>query len=321
MLCGFARDLQDAGTNGNPVDLTLSSRAVAEHMRALGYRTGKSSVGDHLAGRCACAHRVDTTNGVKLHAAAKNLKVLTLDIENRPNVVHTWGLFNVNIGINQIIEPAGTFGVALKWYGQEPVFYSDHHHGHQEMVERTHEAMSEADIIVGFNHVGFDIPHLNREFALLGLPLPKPSGNVDLLKVARKQFRFSSNKLDFLAQQFGLGAKTSHEGHGLWVRCLNGDKDAWELMAEYAKQDVALTEALYDRLRAYIPNHPHISMWSGEEWGCPNCGNPDVSNSRNGEAHTQVQRYRAYTCSNCGANLRTTTKLINPTKTRLAKTA
>lgn len=257
--------------------------------------------------------------GSKLAKEAKNIRVLTIDIENRPNVVHTWGLFNVNIGINQIITPAGTFGVGYKWYDEKQAhFLSDHVDGHEAMIRKTHALMTEADIIIGYNHVGFDIPHLNREFALLGLPLPKPSSYVDLLKVVRKQFRFSSNKLDFIAQQFDLGSKTSHQGHGLWVACLEGDEKAWALMAKYCRQDVVLTEKLYDRLRQYIPNHPHIGTWTGDEWSCPNCGAADVSKNRQGTAHTMVQQYRQYQCK-CGAWIRGTKKLKDPTSTRISR--
>lgn len=256
---------------------------------------------------------------VKLAPAAKNLKILTIDIENRPNVVHTWGLHNVNIGINQVITPAGTFGVGYKWYHEKQAhFLSDYEDGHEAMIRKTHELMSEADILLGYNHVAFDVPHLQREFALLGLPLPKPSANVDLLKVARKQFRMTSNKLDHVAQYFGLGKKTSHEGHGLWVRCLEGDPKAWALMSKYCRQDCVLTEKLYDRLRPYIPNHPHIGAWTGDEGSCPNCGAKDVLKNRQGTAHTQVQRYRQYQCK-CGTWVRSTQKLADPTLTRISR--
>lgn len=289
----------------------LSASAAA---KLLG--VGATTIKSHRRRECLC----ETGSRKIVASVAKNLKVLTLDIENRPNVVHTWGLFNQNIGINQVIQPAGTFGVAYKWYHEsKPAFLSDFHDGHEEMVLKTHQLMSEADIICTYNGVSFDLPHLQREFVLMGLPLPKPSAQVDLLKVVRKQFRFTSNKLDFVAQQFGLGSKTSHEGHSLWIRCLNDDPDAWATMKKYAMQDVALTEKLYDRLRGYIPNHPHLGQWSGKPWSCPNCGHADISKHRTGTAHTNVQRYRAYECPKCGVHIRGNKKLLDPTETRVSR--
>ena len=304
--CKFANLTDPDGWAGT------TSREVAKDLGI-----GKSSVNDHRSGTCVCFR----SKIHKIHPkAAKHLKVLTIDVENSPNVVHTWGLYNQNIGINQIVTPATTFGVGYKWYHEDEAhFLSDHEHGHEEMVRLTHELLTEADIVIGFNQTGFDLPHLGREFVLAGLNPPAPYRQVDLLKVARKQFKFSSNKLDWLAQQFGLGAKTSHEGHTLWVKCMDGDPEAWAKMAEYCRQDVVLTEKLYDRLRSWIPNHPHISMFSGKDWGCPNCGEADVSRDIKGEAFTNTQRYPMYQCRSCGTWIRSTRKLNNSTKTRVVR--
>jgi predicted RNA-binding Zn-ribbon protein involved in translation (DUF1610 family) len=253
-------------------------------------------------------------------AAKKGLRVLTWDVENTPNIVHTWGLHNVNVGINQIVKPATTFAFAAKWYGEKEVmFHSDHTDGHEAMVLKAHELLSEADIVVGFNSVGFDNKHMAREFLLAGFAPPKPFKNVDLLRVARSQFKFTSNRLDHLAQQLGLGSKTSHQGHELWTRCMAGDERAWKLMSKYNRQDVVLTEKLYDRLRPYIPNHPHMSMLTGQEWGCPNCGHSDVSKNRQGTARANVTQYRQYQCPACGTWIRGNKKLVDPTHTRISR--
>lgn len=252
--------------------------------------------------------------------AAKNVRILTWDIENTPNIVHAWGLHDQNISINQIVKPATTFAFAAKWYGEsEVMFHSDHHDGHDQMVLRAHELLSEADIVIGFNHLGFDNKHMAREFILAGLAPPKPFKNVDLLRVARSQFKFSSNKLDFLAQQLGLGAKTAHQGHDLWTRCMAGDEKAWALMKRYNKQDVRLTERVYDVMRPWIPNHPHLSMYSANPWGCPNCGHKDVSRNRQGTARANVTQYRQYKCPKCSTWIRGNKKLVDPTQTRVSR--
>lgn len=252
-------------------------------------------------------------------AAREQVRILTLDIENAPNLAHVWSLFNQNVSLAQLQEVATVISVAAKWYGEKDVmFYSDHHDGHDEMIRAIHALVSEADLIVGYNSAGFDIKHLNREFILAGLNPPAPYKNVDLLQTVRKQFKFASGKLDHVAQQLGLGKKTSHAGHDLWVRCMRGEDAAWDLMRRYNKQDVVLTEKLYDRLRAWIPNHPHLSMFTGSEWGCPVCGNKDISKFREGTAFTNVQRYRLYQCP-CGHWIRGNKKLQDATQTRSAR--
>lgn len=52
------------------------------------------------------------------------LRLLMLDIETSPNLAAVWGLFNVNIGINQIIKPGGTLCWAAKWYGEKEIMFS-----------------------------------------------------------------------------------------------------------------------------------------------------------------------------------------------------
>lgn len=317
MPCRYSVTLDQLGLTD---DAGISSRAMSELLAGHGESVGKSSVNDHRAGTCLCARDQAGGLGARIHPTSNNVKVLTLDIENTPHIIHAWGLHDVNASLSQIVKPASTIGVGFKWYHQDEAhFISDHEHGHEEMVRRTHALLNEADIVVGFNSTSFDLPHLNREFVMLGLTPPKPYRQVDVLKVARKQFKFASNKLDWLAQQFGLGSKLEHEGHGLWVKCMDGDADAWARMGAYCRQDVVLTEALYDRVRPWIHNHPHLSMFSGEEWGCPNCGNPDVSKDRDGEAHTNTQRYRGYRCNWCGASVRGTTKLNDSTHTRYVR--
>jgi len=252
-------------------------------------------------------------------AARDKVRILTLDIENAPNLAHVWGLFQQNVSLSQLQEVATVISVAAKWYGdKEVLFYSDHHDGHDVMIRKIHELVSEADLIVGYNSAGFDMKHLNREFILAGLNPPAPYKNVDLLQTVRKQFKFASGKLDHVSQQLGLGKKTSHAGHELWVKCMQGDDKAWDKMRQYNKQDVVLTEKLYDRLRAWIPNHPHLSMFTGNDWGCPVCGNKDLSKFRDGTAHTNVQRYRRYQCT-CGHWVRGNKKLLNATQTRTAQ--
>jgi DNA polymerase elongation subunit (family B) len=252
-------------------------------------------------------------------AAREHVRILTLDIENAPNLAHVWSLFNQNVSLAQLQEVATVISVAAKWYDSRDVlFYSDHHNGHDEMIRQVHALVSEADLIVGYNSAGFDMKHLNREFILAGLNPPAPYKNVDLLQTVRKQFKFASGKLDHVAQQLGLGKKTSHAGHELWVRCMRGDDAAWDLMRKYNIQDVRLTEKLYDRLRPWIPNHPHISMYTGAEWGCPVCGNKDLSKFRAGTSYANVQRYRMYQCP-CGHWVRGTKKLQDATQTRSAR--
>ena len=235
-------------------------------------------------------------------------RILTIDIETTPTTAHVWGMFDQNVGLNQIVEVGGLLSFSWKWYGDAEVsFESDWCSSgggdgdfHALMVRRAWELLDEADYVVGFNSISFDMKHLNREFVLAGLPAPSPYRNVDLLRVARRQFKFFSNKLDFVASQLGLGHKVSHEGHGLWVACMGGDVEARARMEEYNNGDVRLTEELFDRLRPWLGSVMNLGLHSlGDGVVCPVCGGDELV--EDGTLETSVSVYVANRCAHCGA--------------------
>ena len=186
------------------------------------------------------------------------MKILLLDIESSPNVAHVWGIWQQNVGLNQLMESSYVLCWAAKWLGEDEVMFDSVHVSKpKKMLRRIHDLISEADAVIHYNGTKFDMPTLNKEFLLHEMNPPAPYKQIDLLKQVRSQFRFPSNKLDYVAQRLGLGSKTAHEGHELWVKCMANDKDAWKRMEEYNVQDVVLLEKLYNRLLPWIKNHPN----------------------------------------------------------------
>lgn len=238
------------------------------------------------------------------------IKILELDIETAPNKVYTWGLFNQNIGINQIVEPGYTLSFAAKWHGQKGIeFCSVYHDGMQPMLERAWALLEEADVVIHYNGTKFDIPTLNREFVRFDMLPPMGYKEVDLLRVVRQRFRFASNKLDYVAQELGLGAKTQHKGMPLWTGCMENDPKSWAIMKKYNIQDVKLTERLYERLLPWIKNHPNRALWieDVDHPVCQNCGSSHVQ--RRGIERTKTLTYQRYRCMACGKPQRGRTRL------------
>lgn len=226
-------------------------------------------------------------------------KILSLDIETSPIVAHAWRMFKTSIGVNQIIENPRTICFAAKFMHERRIqFYSEFEHGPEEMFRRAHALLTEADIVMHYNGDGFDLPRLNGEFLVMGLHPPAPYQSIDLLKVVRKNFGFPSNKLAYITKRLGLEGKQATGGHDLWIRCLAGDPKAWAIMKRYNRQDVRLLEELYELLRPWIKNHPHLGLYSGESDSCPNCGGVDLI--RQGYSLTGMGRFQRYQCRGCG---------------------
>jgi uncharacterized protein YprB with RNaseH-like and TPR domain len=218
------------------------------------------------------------------------MKILLLDIESSPNVAHVWGIWQQNVGLNQLMESSYVLCWAAKWLGEDEVMFDSVHVSKpKKMLKRIHDLISEADAVIHYNGTKFDMPTLNKEFLLHEMNPPAPYKQIDLLKQVRSQFRFPSNKLDYVAQRLGLGSKTAHEGHSLWVSCMAGDKSAWKRMEEYNKQDVILLEKLYYRLLPWIKNHPNHNH-QADGMVCPSCGGTHLQ--KRGVAVTTTSTYQ-----------------------------
>lgn len=239
------------------------------------------------------------------------MKLLFLDIETSPNIVHTWGLFNQFIAINQIVQSGKTICWAARWAGDKKVMYSGHDtDSHKNMLKKIHKLLSEADAVVTYNGNRFDLPTLNKEFIKAGMTPPAPYKKIDLLTVARSQFKFTSNKLDYVAQFLGLGAKEKHKGHELWLGCMAGNDKDWKIMQKYNKQDVVLLEKVYDRMLPWIPRHANWSVFENSLC-CPNCGSKYFQ--KRGLYHSQAGTYQRYQCQGCGTWFKDNKNMIRGT--------
>lgn len=208
-----------------------------------------------------------------------------------------WGVWQQNVAANQLQQTSQVLCWAASWYGEPDIFFdSVNQSSRKSMLKAIHKMMDEADVIVHYNGTKFDIPTLQREFLLNGLPPVSPYKQVDLLKTVRSQFRFAHNKLDFVVKQLGMEGKTNHTGHQLWLDCMAKDQEAWKLMEEYNVNDVIILEELYEKLKGWIKNPPNHSVYSGEEV-CPGCGGSHYQ--KRGIYVARGSKYQRYRCSDC----------------------
>ena len=122
---------------------------------------------------------------------------------------------------------------------------------------------------------------------------------VDTKRAIKQVAGFSSNKLDWLCKQLGLGAKIEHEGFPLWQACgEKNDPAAWRRMARYNKHDVKLLGELYETIAPWI-RQPGTGVYVGDE-RCvnPACRSADIE--WRGLSRQVTRTYRRFQCRRCG---------------------
>jgi hypothetical protein len=231
------------------------------------------------------------------------VKILFLDLETSPITAHTWGLWQQNISIKQIVESTEVICFGARWNNSKKViFKSVHHDGKAEMLKELHALMDDADAIVGWNSKSFDHKHIRREFLEAGMMPPSPAKDIDLMLEVKRNFKFPSNKLDYVAQRLEVGAKVEHTGFDLWLGCMAGDEKSWKMMKKYQIQDVNLLIDLYDKLLPWI-KHPSVPAYDGVEGNaCTNCASTDIK--RRGYEILGSGKYQKYQCAACGKWMR-----------------
>lgn len=183
-------------------------------------------------------------------------RVLIVDIETMANLVWEWDVKPraYYLDPKMIVQHKRTISFAAKWLGERKVLYfSEFHHDRETMVQAAWDLLDQADAVVGYNSKRFDIKHLQTEFLLEGLGPPSHFQQIDLLQVVRREFLFGSNKLEAVADRVGIGHKLEHEGMALWLKVEAGDRKAANRMRSYNRQDVKLTERLFNVLRPWVP--------------------------------------------------------------------
>jgi DNA polymerase elongation subunit (family B) len=227
------------------------------------------------------------------------MKLLFLDIETSPNTAYVWKLFKETIPLARLIDSSEVLCWSAKFAGDKKVMFdSIYQSSPKKMLANIHKLLDECDAVVHYNGRSFDIPILNKEFLIYGFTPPAPYKQIDLINTARSQFRFTSNKLDYICQRLGLGAKPE-TNFQLWVDCMNKDARAWKLMEKYNKNDVVMLENLYNKLLPWIKGHPNVALYKERtEQRCPRCGGKHYQSR--GYIYTATCRYNRYRCSDCG---------------------
>ncbi len=234
-------------------------------------------------------------------------RISILDIETAPVRAAVWGLFKQNVGLNMIRDDWFIMSFAHKWFRDEKVVYLDQSK-QLDMEDDTallialHKVLDEADIVVAHNGRKFDLRKINARFIAAGMTPPSPYRIVDTLETAKRQFAFTSNKLEWLTGQLCTTKKLKHgkfPGFELWDQCLKGNPEAWEEMREYNIVDILSLEELYELFLPWDDRAPNYGNFVDEaEPVCPRCGSRHVTEAAK-PYRTNVGLYKLYQCDSC----------------------
>ena len=157
------------------------------------------------------------------------------------------------------------------------------------------DLLKEVDLLVHHNGNSFDWKVFNARLAFHRLPPAPPVLKYDTRLAAKRLFRFTSTRLDYLGDHLGFGRKSGHEGLDMWLKVMRGDQKAIASMTKYCARDVDLLRKVYRAVSPYDSNHPAIRT-TGDS--CTYCGSRHIQ--WQGYRRTAKKQYRRFQCQTCG---------------------
>jgi hypothetical protein len=235
-------------------------------------------------------------------------KVLLVDVETAPKESLHFQVWNVNIPHNQVKKDTSILSWAAKWE-DKPTIYMESNRGKRDprddkkLLKGIYSLINEADIFVAHNGDKFDMRQLRTRFIKHDMVPNRKPKQIDTLKIARKEFGFTFNKLEYLAKFLKLPVRklTNREfqGFDLWDAVLERNDAAWDEMERYNKRDVEVLERVYHKLMPWAGYD--FSVFNKGQELC-SCGSTEFVNNGFGARHkTLYQRRR---CANCGNELK-----------------
>lgn len=239
----------------------------------------------------------------------KEARVLVYDTETSHIIARVWGLWKQNIQPSEIIKDWFVLCWSAKWLWDDTIYSMGctpeeiEKGDDRRIMQGLWNLLDEADVVIYHNGIKFDRKVVQTRFLLHKLYMPSPYLEIDTLLHARKKFKVSSNRLDYLGDYLGVGRKVETE-KGLWNKVEDGDAEAMERMKAYCDGDILLLESVYFEMRPYIMPHPNIGlmMETDGDLTCPTCGSTNLT--ENGEYKTTVNVYQNYTCNDCHSHSR-----------------
>lgn len=282
---------------------------IAIYIECIGYIPPSSQVAKKFNTSPRYVRKVLTRTGLREkygEPETRQVKILLFDLEMIYMHARIWSTGKQRVHYKSIIKPKSIITWSAKWLCQPEMFtgkcYAKEviNRDDKRILKPLWDLVDEADILIAHNIKGFDKGEMNARFILNGFPPPSPYRMIDTLKIARRNFRFASNSLDYLTKIFGVSGK-QETSPGLWDRCDEGDTKAIQEMLDYNMQDVRALEDLYMKIRGWAKSHPNLGLYYDDmKDRCPHCESTEIVYE--GDKYmTNANIYNASRCTVCGA--------------------
>lgn len=253
-------------------------------------------------------YRLDTETEIrfkKLRDKSKQVKRLFFDIETSPNIGYFWRTgYNLNITPENIIEERKIICISYKWESEEEIHTLtwDKNQCDKKMLKEFISVANHADELIAHNGDRFDIKWIRTRCIYHRIPMFPNYKTLDTLKKAKSGFNFNSNKLDYIAQYLGVGAKVKHSGFDMWKGVMNNDKTALAEMVHYCEGDIIVLEDVFLTMQSYIKQNTHAGVLNNNlKYSCPCCSSEQITLLKNNVTAMGTIK-RLIECNDCNYN-------------------
>lgn len=262
---------------------------------------------------------IERTLGATIAPKVRN-RILILDVERVPGITvqSFWDRGDLQkryVHHETVTREPRTTIMCAKWYDSPDIIrLAEWDKGGRGLfLKRIHRLLAEADIVVGHNVDGADIPWIMGDLYLPRIghqhrpnlaPLP-PRKTVDTLKVLRREFKSGApfKGLDAFCQIVGIPSKTDRYDRDAMERAVAGSVEDRERLTDYCAGDVIATQGLYDWQRPHIKNHPALFLDGTDSLTtCNRCGHETEPIAKRYVAN--VLTYSMRRCVSCRAHSR-----------------
>jgi hypothetical protein len=242
---------------------------------------------------------------LRIRTNQSHIKRLFFDIETSPNVVYSWRIgYNLTLTPDNIIYERKIICISYKWEDSEKIYSLkwDKNQCDKQMLIDFIKQANQADELIAHNGDRFDIKWIRTRCIFHRIPMFPQYKTLDTLKKAKNGFNFNSNKLDYIAQFLGVGAKVKHSGFDMWKKVMKNDPEAMDEMVNYCEGDIIVLEDVYFTMQNYIKTNTHNGVINNNlKYSCPSCGSEHSELLKNNVTAMGTIK-RLMECNDCDYN-------------------